>query len=229
MRLVASMSKTYPFTLETFLKRELLTWKTFSDAKSVKARIGGGDSSAQASSTSLNVATTASVQGSRTPALSTAAAIPTSSAVIESTFVQTTMPQISTSLLLQTIPSPSAAIEPSGNGSKPDTIQQTLSPATASSNTPSVRPHSTMTRTSPSSSSSSTSSVSSALTRPLRSSSSTTSVVAAPTSALGSSTSAAAAQSTSGANSLTTHDGWSVRRFVNVSVLAACYLGWFMM
>ena len=30
MRLVASMSKTYPFTLETFLKRELLTGKTFS-------------------------------------------------------------------------------------------------------------------------------------------------------------------------------------------------------
>ena len=31
MWLVASMSKTYPFTLETFLKGELLTRKTFSD------------------------------------------------------------------------------------------------------------------------------------------------------------------------------------------------------
>ena len=203
-----------------------------SDAKSVEARIGGNDPSAQTTSAGSDVATTTEAQSFQTQSLQDQSIqtqssqaqtqtqiiiAPTTSASDTSEPATRTKAAASSSASKpqQTTPSPSPAIDPLGSGGKPTTIQQSSAILMDTGSAPSMQ-----------STAASTGMASVAASRST-SLSSVTSVANIQSSGAVSSSSAAAAQTTSAAYSVHTHELWTVRRIVNVSILAACYIGWF--
>ena len=204
-----------------------------SDAKSVEAQIGGNDASAQTTSAGSDVATTTeAVQSSQAQSSQTQTIqhqsiqaqtqtqiiiAPTTSTSDTFTPATTTTSATSSSVsrLQQTTPSPSPAIDPSANGGKPKTIQQTSSIMMDTGSAPSLQSTAASTGTA------------SVVAKPSTLLSSATSV--ANTQGAVSSSSPAAAQTTSAAYSVHTQEVWTVRRLANLSILAACYIGWFIL
>ena len=210
-----------------------------SDAKTVEARIGGNDPSAQTASAGSGVATTTEAQSSQAQSTQ-AQSIQDQSSQAQSVQAQTQTqiiiaPTTSTSDTSKpatgtkaaasssasnpqlTTPSPSPAIDPSGSGGKPKTIQQSSALMMDTGSAPSLQSNAASTGTL---------SVAASRSTPLASA---TSVANIQSSGAVSSSSPAAAQSTSAAYSVHTQEVWTVRRLVNVSILAACYIGWFIL
>ena len=207
-----------------------------SDAKSVEARIGGNDASAQTTSAGSDVATTTeAIQSSQAQSSQTQTIqhqsiqaqtqtqviiAPTTSTSDTSTTAIRTKVATSSSVSRpqQTTPSPSPAIDPSANGGKPKTVQQTSAMMMDTGSAPSLQSTAASTGTA------------SVVAKPSTLLSSATSV-ANTQSAAGavSSSSSAAAQTTSAAYSVHTQEVWTVRRLANLSILAACYIGWFVL
>lgn len=199
-----------------------------SDAKSVEARIGGNNASAQTTSAGSDVATTTEAQSSQAQSSQTQTIqdqsiqaqtqtqiiiAPTTSTSDTSTPATRTKTATSSSASRpqQTTPSPSPAIDPSGNGGKPKTIAKTSAIMMDTSSAPSAA---------------STGAASVGANRSTLLSSATSAANVQSAGAV-SSSSPAAAQTTSAAYSVHTQKVWTVRRLVNVSILAACYIGWF--
>ncbi|KAG7008707.1 hypothetical protein G7Y79_00004g012910 [Physcia stellaris] len=186
-----------------------------SDAKGVKARLGGSDASAQTTSAGSDVATTANAQSIQAQS----SQIQTQSAVTSATSTSSQTKSVtrtraaissSTSEPQETTSSPSA-IDSSGYGMMSETTKQTSA----------ITMDTTM-------QSGAAATGSSAARRPTPTSiSSVTSASITPSSAAAGSSSSAAAQRTSAANSVHTHGVWTVKRMVNVSIVAACYIAWF--
>ncbi|KAL8796834.1 MAG: hypothetical protein Q9195_000917 [Heterodermia aff. obscurata] len=212
-----------------------------SDAKSVEAQIGGNDASAQTTSAGSDVTTTPQAQFSQAQSSQTQTIqdqsiqfqstqaqtqtqviiAPTTRTSDTSTLATRTKAAASSSVISrpeQTTPTPSPAIEPSGNGGKPQTIQQTSAILMDTSSAPSLQSNAAATGTASAAANRST---------PL---SSATSIANIQSSAGAvNSSSPAAAQTTSAAYSVRTQGAWTVRKLANVSILAACYIGWFML
>ena len=121
--------------------------------------------------------------------------------------------------------SPSAATARTGNDVESDTTQQTSALATETNNGPSRQSETASTTISPTS-------ASSASVAPKRSSSLplvatvTATVTTSPSPAVASSA-IAAAEFTGGADGTRTRHVWTINKLINVSILAVCYMGWF--
>ena len=206
-----------------------------SDAKSVESRIGGNDASAQTTSAGSDVATTVQAQSIQTQttqeqsiqAQTSQVQAQTQTQIIIAPTTKTsdtstrttrtkTAASSSTGRPQQTTPSPSPAIDPSGSGGKPKTIEQSSVIMMDTGSAPSLQSNAAATSTASAAANRSTLS-------------SATSAASVQSSGVASSSSPAAAQTTSAAYSVHTQEFWTVRRLANFSVLAACYIGWFML
>ena len=204
-----------------------------SDAKGVQAHIGGNGASGETSSAGSDVATTQNVQTTEAQIFSTAVAVSTAAATGPTSIEPNPVTKSKAAILSTsrqaplTTPSPSPAIDPSGNGGKPKTIQQMSSIMQMSS----MIMMDTSSAQSFQSNGASSGFAPTAPKRPTTPSTISSAAAATGSTLSGTTTSSgsAAAQATSAAYSVHTPQSWTVKRLVNMSVIVACYIGWFIL